>query len=88
MAADVEKTTAAAERRVFFAVLFAHGFARVLSKLASAPLERVKAKRRSVKLMILKVRFFPAPFQSLMFLHHPPKEGQTLNCESHFPFTG
>lgn len=43
MAADVEKTTAAAERRVFFAVLFAHGFARVLSKLASAPLERVKA---------------------------------------------
>ena len=31
------------DRRLFFAVLFAHGYARVLSKLASAPLERVKA---------------------------------------------
>ncbi|CAL1130994.1 unnamed protein product, partial [Cladocopium goreaui] len=30
------------DRRLFFAVLFAHGYARVLSKLASAPLERVK----------------------------------------------
>ena len=31
-----------AERRLFFAALFAHGSARVLSKVASAPIERVK----------------------------------------------
>ncbi|CAE7946228.1 Slc25a16, partial [Symbiodinium sp. KB8] len=31
-----------ADRRLFFAALFAHGSARVLSKVASAPIERVK----------------------------------------------
>ncbi|CAK9104694.1 Graves disease carrier protein homolog (GDC) (Mitochondrial solute carrier protein homolog) (Solute carrier family 25 member 16) [Durusdinium trenchii] len=40
--ADGLPGNAASDRRLFFSVLFAHGFARVLSKLASAPLERVK----------------------------------------------
>ena len=31
-----------ADRRLFFAALFAHGSARVLSKVASAPIERIK----------------------------------------------
>eukprot|EP00931_Biecheleriopsis_adriatica_P088975 TRINITY_DN63188_c0_g1_i1.p1 TRINITY_DN63188_c0_g1~~TRINITY_DN63188_c0_g1_i1.p1 ORF type:complete len:340 (+),score=46.27 TRINITY_DN63188_c0_g1_i1:75-1094(+) len=34
--------SAHADRRLFFAALFAHGSARVLSKVASAPIERVK----------------------------------------------
>lgn len=37
-----EASVAYADRRLFFGVLFAHGSARVLSKVASAPLERVK----------------------------------------------
>lgn len=37
-----DAAVAAADRRHFFAAIFAHGGARVLSKVASAPLERVK----------------------------------------------
>mmetsp|Transcript_143512 Transcript_143512/g.261136 ORF Transcript_143512/g.261136 Transcript_143512/m.261136 type:complete len:337 (+) Transcript_143512:112-1122(+) len=39
---DDDRTVAKADRRLFFAAVFAHGGARLLSKVASAPLERVK----------------------------------------------
>ncbi|CAJ1333265.1 unnamed protein product [Effrenium voratum] len=47
MSDDGATAAADADRRLFFGVLLAHGYARVLSKLASAPLERIKVCRQA-----------------------------------------
>lgn len=56
-----QAAVAKADRRLFFAAAFAHGSARVLSKVASAPLERVKICLQVAPAPAVRQAYFQTP---------------------------